>query len=83
MSVSFTNKAIAIIAEDRIREAMEQGKFDNLPGTGKPLRDLDDPVDEFWWLRKWFQRERLNEVKRADAKAEARLKYQELNERNS
>ncbi len=28
------------IAERRIREAMERGDFDNLPGAGKPL-DLD------------------------------------------
>ena len=25
------------IAESRIREAMEQGQFDNLPGAGQPL----------------------------------------------
>jgi len=25
------------IAENRIREAMEQGEFDNLPGAGKPV----------------------------------------------
>ncbi len=29
------------IAEQRIREAMERGEFDNLPGAGKPLQ-LDD-----------------------------------------
>jgi hypothetical protein len=29
------------IADRRIREAMERGEFDNLPGTGKPLA-LDD-----------------------------------------
>jgi hypothetical protein len=29
------------LAEGRIREAMEQGVFDNLPGAGKPL-DLED-----------------------------------------
>ncbi|MDD3312079.1 DUF1992 domain-containing protein [Pseudodesulfovibrio sp.] len=27
-----------IIAEERIRQAMEEGKFDNLEGAGKPLR---------------------------------------------
>jgi len=27
----------ARIAENRIREAMEQGEFDNLPGAGQPL----------------------------------------------
>jgi hypothetical protein len=29
------------LAESRIREAMEQGVFENLPGFGKPL-DLDE-----------------------------------------
>src|SRR5512140_1836634 len=28
------------IAENRIREAMQQGEFDNLPGAGKPI-DLE------------------------------------------
>jgi len=28
------------IAESRIREAMQEGEFDNLPGAGKPI-DLD------------------------------------------
>ena len=28
------------IAENRIREAMQEGEFDNLPGAGKPI-DLD------------------------------------------
>jgi hypothetical protein len=29
------------IAEEKIREAMENGEFDNLPGSGKPLQGLD------------------------------------------
>lgn len=29
--------AIQIIAENRIREAQQNGEFDNLPGMGKPL----------------------------------------------
>jgi hypothetical protein len=33
--------AFDLIAEERIREAMRAGAFDNLPGTGKPLA-LDD-----------------------------------------
>ena len=33
-------RAIAIVAEQRIREAMDKGEFDNLPGRGRPL-DLD------------------------------------------
>jgi len=29
------------IAEGKIREAMEDGQFDNLPGSGKPLQELN------------------------------------------
>ena len=29
------------IAEEKIREAMERGEFDNLEGSGKPLRELN------------------------------------------
>jgi hypothetical protein len=41
------------MAEKRIEEAIEQGKFDNLPGAGKP-QDLEPlPADEdaraLWW----------------------------------
>ncbi|MFQ6021804.1 MAG: DnaJ family domain-containing protein [Acidiferrobacterales bacterium] len=36
----FLNK----IAEARIREAMERGEFDDLPGAGKPLALDDDSV---------------------------------------
>jgi hypothetical protein len=41
------------LAEKRIEEAMRDGKFDNLPGFGKPL-DLEPmPADEnarmMWW----------------------------------
>lgn len=32
----------------QIREAMERGAFDNLPGAGKPLNLDDDPQ---WWLK--------------------------------
>ena len=34
-------RALDAIAEARIEEAMRQGAFDDLPGTGRPL-DLDD-----------------------------------------
>ncbi|MGE3535974.1 MAG: DUF1992 domain-containing protein [Candidatus Tectimicrobiota bacterium] len=34
---------LARIAEQRIREAMERGEFDNLPLQGKPIR-LDDLI---------------------------------------
>jgi hypothetical protein len=45
--------------ERRIREAAERGEFDNLPGSGKPIPDLDKPHDELWWVRQKLRRENL------------------------
>lgn len=36
--------AFEIIAERRIREAMERGEFDDLPGAGRPLELEDDAM---------------------------------------
>ena len=49
--------AIPIVAENRIREAMENGEFDFLEGSGQPL-ELDTDYDPDWWLRKKLERER-------------------------
>jgi hypothetical protein len=38
--------------DKQIAEGREQGLFDDLPGTGKPLRGLDGPRDDLWWLKK-------------------------------
>jgi DnaJ family protein C protein 28 len=35
--------------EDAIRKAMEEGKFENLPGKGKPLRLEDNPLEDPEW----------------------------------
>jgi hypothetical protein len=34
------------LVEKQIREAQEQGEFDNLPGAGKPLRGIDAGRDD-------------------------------------
>jgi len=46
--------------ERKIREGMERGDFDNLPGQGQPIADLDRPYDELWWLRKKLRDEQLS-----------------------
>jgi hypothetical protein len=46
--------------ERKIRESMERGEFDNLPGSGRPLPDLAQPYDELWWLRKKLREEKLS-----------------------
>lgn len=55
----FTRRAIEQVAENRIREAMERGDFDELPGRGQPIADLDEPYDPDWWIKRWIRRERL------------------------
>ncbi|SEM96697.1 DUF1992 domain-containing protein [Nonomuraea pusilla] len=44
----------------QIREAMERGEFDDLPGAGKPLPGLDRPHDELWWVRQKLESEGLS-----------------------
>lgn len=43
--------------DDQIRDAQSRGEFDDLPGKGKPLRGLDGPHDELWWVKQWLARE--------------------------
>jgi hypothetical protein len=45
--------------ERQLREARERGEFDNLPGAGKPIPGLDQPYDEFWWVKDKLRRENL------------------------
>jgi hypothetical protein len=44
----------------QIRVAREQGAFDNLPGAGKPLPNLDQAHDPLWWVKQYLQREQLS-----------------------
>jgi hypothetical protein len=46
--------------ERRIREATERGEFDDLPGAGRPIADLDKPHDELWWVKQKLRREHLS-----------------------
>lgn len=62
----------------QIREAQERGDFDNLPGKGKPIADLDRPHSELWWVNKLLARE---EVKGAPPTLAIRRARQEVLER--
>lgn len=46
--------------EKQIREATERGEFDNLPGAGKPIPDLDQPHDELRWVKRKIEEEGLS-----------------------
>lgn len=54
-------RAIDRIVENRLKAAYDEGKFKNLPGRGRPLTDINEPFNEYWWVRKWIERERLKE----------------------
>jgi DnaJ homologue, subfamily C, member 28, conserved domain len=43
----------------QIREAIERGEFDNLPGRGKPIKGLNGRDDENWWVKAYLEREQL------------------------
>jgi hypothetical protein len=49
----------AQIVETAIQQAMRRGDFDDLPGAGKPLPDLQRPLEPDWWIRKKIEREGL------------------------
>ena len=55
------------LVEARIQEAIARGEFENLPGLGKPIPDLDEPCDEPWGVRPWMQRENLDLAREMEA----------------
>ena len=46
--------------EAQIRVATEKGAFDNLPGAGKPLPNLDEAYDPLWWVKQLVKREGIS-----------------------
>jgi hypothetical protein len=59
MSEGISRRAVELLSDNRIRQAIEEGKFDDLPGLGKPIPDIDEPYDPDWWIKKWVKREKL------------------------
>ena len=66
--------------DQQIRVAMAKGEFDNLPGAGKPIKDLGSQHDPDWWLKKLVEREQITgvlppsvQLRKEDAELDARL----------
>lgn len=59
-NLPFGDRAIDIIVDDKIRTAIEEGQFCNLPGLGQPHPIFDEPYDPHWWLRRKMKREGLS-----------------------
>lgn len=43
--------------ERQIEDGRRDGAFDDLPGHGRPIDDLDRPHDDLWWVKAKLQRE--------------------------
>ena len=43
----------------QVRQAMERGEFENLPGAGKPIEGLGGHHDPDWWLKSLVEREKI------------------------
>lgn len=70
-------------AEYLIRDAMAQGKFDNLKYAGKPIPGLGEVYDPDWWVKGLLQRENITGLgptaillRTEDAALDARLDEQ-------
>jgi hypothetical protein len=48
--------------DHQIRIAEAEGAFDNLPGAGQPIPDIDRPQDELAWVAKYLRRENNGSV---------------------
>lgn len=66
-----------------IRDAMAQGKFDNLKYSGKPIPGLGEAYDPDWWVKGLIQREHISGLgpkaillRAEDAELDARLDAQ-------
>lgn len=51
-------------SERLIREAMDRGDFEDLPGHGKPLPGAGKPYDPNWWMTSLLDRERADDERR-------------------
>jgi len=49
----------AHFVEMSIQQAIRRGDFDDLPGAGKPLKNLDQIHDPDWWIRRKIESEKL------------------------
>lgn len=55
-----TAAAVATWVDQQIQQAQRQGAFDDLPGAGRPLKDVDVVTDPDWWVKGLVERENLD-----------------------
>lgn len=55
-----TPQGIQSWVDQSIQQAQRRGAFDDLPGAGKPLREVDTRTDPDWWVKSLIEREQLD-----------------------
>ena len=43
----------------QVQQSVQRGEFDNLPGAGKPIKNLDRDHDPDWWVKQLVEREQI------------------------
>ena len=51
--------------EQRLNELAAEGFFDDLPGNGEPIADLDTQYEPTWWAQRWIQRDAARQAAEA------------------
>lgn len=61
--------AIGSITERKLRQARDDGFFDDLPGAGKPIADIDQRRPPGWWADRFVaeQRTKLKALRAEEA----------------
>lgn len=59
---NFSQRAIDVVADEKIQAAIEAGEFENLPGMGKPFEFDDTQYDPNWWIRRKMEREQIHKL---------------------
>ena len=64
----------------QLKQAMERGDFDDLPGAGKPIKNLGTQHDPNWWGKQLIEREKITgllppalQLRKDDAELDAKL----------
>ncbi|MCD6640221.1 MAG: DUF1992 domain-containing protein [Nocardioides sp.] len=64
----------------QVKQAMDRGDFDDLPGFGKPIADLGHDHDPDWWVKQLIEREQITgvlppalQLRKEDAELDGRL----------
>jgi hypothetical protein len=76
LEVSVTMQRYESWVERQVREAIERGEFDNLPGAGKPILGLNGREDENWWIKSKLEHENIRGL--LPASLELRKEVEEL-----